>query len=246
MLKFKTLSPDFIRKPRRELHLSEAYDANQDMPEFAIMAADGQQIGAWMRCKDYIQDVVWGSKREKKYSVHGWDYDPKLDPRVSDKWLILAMRWKSKTRDELNKAIANVKATVEDLEKRLGVPKFQRSRFTKAMGDYFVIYGGQKWLHSPGTVSLFTWVLRSALLNDEGTFDAMVKKKKFAVSNDGYYLRQGKIFIDTLLEVGFNGMSTDWDTIEEPYSVHGGGFVGQSYKLAQQKGIKVSYDDYGF
>jgi hypothetical protein len=250
MLAYKPTPTNFMLPSNRNLSLSEAYGANDPMPEFAIMAADGRQIGNWMRCKDYIQDCVWGSKMGRSYEVYGWNYDPKVDPRVSDKWLILAMRWKNKTPEELDKGIANVKATVENLETRLKVPKYQRTRFSRRINDYFIMYGGENWLRAPALVSLFTWMTRASLTNDGQTFDSLMKMKKFVVRNDGYYIRQGKVFVDELLEKGFEGIPSDWNKYTEAYNVHGNGFVGAARTIAQQKGIKLDYaydyDDDGF
>lgn len=241
MLSYKRVAANFI-KPGRVLSLSEAYSQN-DMPQFAIMAENGQQIGSWMRCKDYIQDVIWGSKKGVAYEVHGWVYDPKEDPRTSDKWVILAMKWPTKTDVQLDKAIENVKATLEDLEKRLGIPKFRRSRFSRRIGDHFVIYGGTHWLKSAGTVSFLTWVLRASLTNRHQTFESLITmKNKFAVSNDGYYGKSGKPFIDNLFEVGFDGIESDWETFQQAYNVHGNGFVGQANKMSAKKGAQPDYE----
>lgn len=240
MLSYKRVAKDFI-KPGRALKLSEAYGSDTNMPQFAIMAENGQQIGSWMRCKDYIQDVVWGSKQGVAYSVHGWQYDPAVDSRISEKWLILAIKWPSKSDAQLERALENAKHTLENLEKMLSVPKFQRSRFSRRIGDHFIIYGGQHWLKSAGTVSLLTWLLRASLTNSHQTFESLMMMKKFAVANDGYYSKRGKFYIDHLIKVGFEGIPSDWTTFSAAYQVHGNGFVGQSYQMATKLGAKIDY-----
>lgn len=246
---FKKISPHFLRPSTRKLNLSEIYE-NDQMPQFAILSPDGRQIGAWMRCKDYIQDVIWGSLKKRPYEVHGWAFDPNEDPAPSENWLILALKWPGQTPAQLDKAIENVKATVENLETILRVPKYQRSRFSRRIGDYFIVYGGYPWLKSPATVSFFSWLLRASLTNDGRTFESLKKMKKFAVNNDGYYFRQGRYFVDYLLEHGFDGVDNDWNKYQDAHEVHGRGFVGQSRKYAEKAGItyehEEDYEDDGF
>lgn len=241
MQAFKKVPPQFLRQSDRKLQLNEIYDRNDTMPQFALLASDGRQIGTWMRCKDYIQDAIWGSLKKVAYEVHGWQFDPKVDPTPSESWLILALKWPNKAPEHMNKAIENVKSTVENLETILKVPKYQRSKFSRRINDYFIVYGGLPWLRSPSTVSLFSWLLRAALTNDGRTFESLKKMKKFAVNNDGYYFRQGKYFVDFLLSNGFDAIENDWMKHESAYSVHASGFVGQSPKYARKVGTK--YED---
>ena len=209
-----------IFKPvKEEASLNENYSANEDMPNFAIVDKDGNQICSWMRCKDYINDTVWSHKTGNPTNIFGWSYDPKQQP-LSDRWLMLAMRWKKHT---LSPLVRNLKNTVEKLEKRLGVPKFRRTRFSRVSGHKFMIFGSPVWMRSSIMVSFFTWLLRAALTSKDGD----LKTLKPPVGKDVYYYRKGQKFIEKLMKEGFAGFkdAKSWEDIESCDEAHETGFI---------------------
>lgn len=227
MLAFKLAPKDFLKETGKEGSLSEIYGGNQKMPEFAIISPSGVQIGEWMKCKDYIQDAVWATKKNVSYEIYGFKFDIATD-KVSLNRLILAVRWPGKKAVYLKECLDNVKATVEDIEKRLKIPKYKRTRFARvrkgnAARSYFVVYGSPAWMHCIAAVSFFTWLIRAALTNDGGRIDTL-DSKKFAVSKDAYYFKGGKKFIDMLKKGGFSAFQPDWNK-EDVYKVHNNGFV---------------------
>ncbi len=232
-----TIGDAKVFKPiEKEADLFEAYGANDDMPEFAIVDKDGNQICAWMRCKDYINDTVWSHKTGKNTDIYGWHYNPKKQP-LSDRWLMLAMRWKKKV---LTPMVRNLKNTVEKLEKRLGIPKFRRTRFSRVSGHKFMIYGSPVWMGRSVLTSFFTWLLRSALTSKDGDLTAL----KPPVKKDIYYYNNGKKFIEKLLKeglAGFNDAKT-WDKIASCDEAHETGFIHYSRENLKVKHVS-DYED---
>jgi hypothetical protein len=243
-LPYRKVAEDFL-KSGKSLTLAQAY-GNCSMPEFAIVAPDGTMIGAWMRCKDYIQDVWWGFFNQKKYSIYGWEWNPESDPHPSTRWLLLAIRWAGKSQDEMQTMLENVKGTMEDVEKKLRIPRHLKSKFSTVRSDYFIVYGSPRWLKAVCTVSFFTWLIRASLTNTGKKYSTL-DRKKFAVTNDSYYANSGADTIKLLMEFGFKAIEADWQKYTEVRMVHNNGIQGQNAnaKAALQKmGITVAQNSW--
>jgi hypothetical protein len=224
----------FLKENKNQAYLSEAYGKGDKMPEFTIISPDGTQIGSWMRCKDFIQDTIWGFKNNKSYSIYGWKFNPKSDA-VSKRYLFLGMRWRASKK--LKENLENVKATIEDVEKRVGIPLYQRTRFSRVLSnkgaEYFVVYGSPAWTRCIGTVSFFTWLLRASLTNSGRTLET-IEKANTPVANDKYYLRGGEKFIKKLFSHGIESFKPDW-SISSVNEAHHNGFVQYSRRIKTKK-----------
>src|SRR5690606_10814188 len=157
MLGFKLAPKDFLKETGIAGSLSEIYGSNQKMPEFALIHPSGRQIGEWMKCKDYIQDAIWATINKRGYSIYGFTFK-KDEDNINLNHLMLAVRWPGKKAQYLAECLENVKATVEDVEKRLGIPKFRRTRFARvrrggAERSYFLVYGSKFWMKCVATTS---------------------------------------------------------------------------------------------
>lgn len=240
MLGFRKVPSTFLKEREKPLYLTEDYNG-ENMPQFAVISPDGTQVGDWMNCKDFIQDTIWGAKNKLAYAIYGWQFNPKED-NISKRYVLLALRWPGKNANTLKGALSNVKATIEDVEKRIGIPLYQRTRFSRVIRgecekSHFVIYGSPMWLRCIGTISFFTWLIRVSLTNSEGTFAALNGNKP-AVSRDAYYLRTGKEFIEQLFSRGFESFEPDWDN-KNVKEVHHNGFVKYSALIKNKKPTKV-------
>lgn len=228
MLRYAAKAPKVKVNNHYPEELVEIYNANEKMPEFAILAEDGRQICTWMKCKDYIQDTIWGTMHNKPSCVYGWNFTAD-EPRTSLKNILLALRWRGKTAKEVNEGLKNTKRAVENLEKKLGIPRFRRTRFSRVQVRlrknarayfYFIIYGSQEWMRCKETVSFFTWLIRANLTNPTGDFQQI---KDTAVSHDFLYLTSGRRFIGNLLVKGIKSFPPNWD-IENVEVIHNNGF----------------------
>ncbi len=232
------------------VHLSEIYSKGKSMPEFCVLSKNGEQVGAWMKCKDYIQDTIWGGKFGVTFNCHGFQYRHGTDPLPSTDKLILAIKYEGKEK-ELPQMIINVKKTVENLECRLKIPACQRTKFSRAIGNYFVIYGSHLWTKATHTISFFTFLLRGSLNNKGGKIETIGTTPP--VKNDTYYFKNGRGYIDLLSKVGINDIESNWDLHKDhkdPYKIHGGGFVDNSNRMAKEAGIVTKKpekdDDWSF
>lgn len=230
-------SDGFFRASTKQYGLAEIYGREESMPEMTLVAEDGKQIGAWVKCKDFIQDVYWAKKNRVSYSIYGYDYNPTIEPLPSDRYFLVAMRWKGKSDKQMDKMMDNVKRTTEWVERkipwknrdgkaRVGIPKFLRTTFTKSEGGVAVIYGSRIWMESIACISFFTWLIRASLLNEGETIDSI--GKTCPNKKDIYYLQSGKRFVDALMKKGIDAFQPDFDKHDSVDSVHNNGFVGWS------------------
>jgi len=236
-LPLREIPSGFFRPCNKKYNLAEIYGREESMPEMTLVAEDGRQIGAWVKCKDFIQDVYWAKQNRVSYSIYGYDYNPTIEPLPSDRNLILAMRWKGKSDKQMDKMMGNVKRTVEWVERNIpwknrdgktrnGIPKFLRSEFTKTQNGVFIIFGSRIWFRSIACISFFTWLIRASLMNEGETIDSIGKTPPN--KKDIYYLKSGKRFVETLMEKGLDAFKPDFDNHDSVVSVHNNGFVGWS------------------
>jgi len=244
MLAFRKVPNTFIRQSESQMNLCEDYSDNT-MPQFAVLSPDGTQVGSWMKCKDFIQDTIWGSKNNVEYELYGWYFNPS-ESKISKRYLLLGIKWPSKSSDEMKECLANVKGTVENLEKRIGIPMFQRTRFSRILkGDtsHFVIYGSPAWMRCVGTVSFFTWLLRASLRNVGQTLES-IANGDCPVNKDSYYLRTGEAFISQLLSHGIESFIPDWKS-RKVESVHHNGFVNYAAHLKSKRPTFIPENETG-
>jgi hypothetical protein len=229
MLALREVDKNFFKPNPNAPHLNEIYDAGDNMPEYALLGPTGDQVGSWMKCKDYIQDAYWGQRHGIAYSIYGWDFDPTKN-KVSNRYLLLAVRWKGKSDAELSNCLKNSKKTIERLESRVKIPKYRRTRFSPVIDGMFIVWGSPDWLRAIATLSFFTCILRASFLNEKGTLDI----KNAPNMKDLYYLKSGKPFIEEMKKSGLKAFKPDWDDYGEKGQapkasavgrVHGNGFV---------------------
>jgi len=228
-------------------NLIEAYGGNESMPEFVIVSPNGDQIGPWMRCKDYIQDCIWGGMFGKTYNCHGFQYTHGKDPVPNLENLHLGMRFMAKN-EELDEMLENVKETVSDLEERVGIPAVERTRFSRVIPNktfnYFIVYGSKYWLKATHTISFFTFLLRGSFLNTGRKIETIGKTPP--CKNDSYYFNSGKKYMDMLSKGGIDGIESNWEqhkSHSDAYQLHNGGFVNWSYNAGAAYSDKNKVDD---
>lgn len=228
------IDKDYIKPSRQHLRLNQAYSSNESMTEFSILKADGTQIGAWMKCKDYIQDSIWGSKNGRGYSIHGWSFDPDHD-KLPTTMLPLAVRWLG---EDISKMLPRVIGTMADVEKMLGFAEHNKTRFSgvhAANGhQFFVIYLSHLWLRCIGTVSFVSWLIRVSMLNAGKKYSTV---KSCLRGNDEYYFSGGERFIDKLFSRGIESFKSDW-SIDDVGQVHHNGFVAYASKIKKVKDLE--------
>ena len=232
-MSYRKVNIDFFKENPHQGGLSEEYSPNQDMPEFAVVAPNGIQIGPWMRCKDYVQDIWWGHAKKKAYNCHGFPYNPNVDPAPSKRYLLLAMRWKGKEH-QMPTMLDNIKRTVESIETKLKIQSHIKTRFSRAQGDMFVVYGSPKYLQSIKLVTFFTWILRASFKNTGGRLDTL--KDTPPVKKDFYYRQNGDSFIKKLFREGIDAVEDDWNKTSV-YDCHNQGFVHYSYSIKGSEGV---------
>ncbi len=224
--------------------LSEIYNINTEMPEFAILSATGVQIGPWIKCKDFIHDCIWGAKSEKSYTMFGFKYVHGTDPLPNLKRLHLALRYRGTSTNTLNQILINPKKTIENLEKKLGFKSHERTKFSRIIENYFLIYGSKKWMTASHTVSFFTFLIRASLNNTGGRIGTIGKTSP--VKKDCYYYRGGSEYYKLLKSKGIEGFEPNWTSAKSVGDIHGCGFLSHTSAAYQDSGKLSEKDDWDF
>ena len=137
-----------------------------------------------------------------------------------------------------------VKSTIEDMERRVGIPKKDRTRFSRVIKDYFVVYGSPHWLKATHTISFFTFLIRASFMNKGGKIETIGKTSP--VKKDIYYYRNGRKYMDMLSESGIEGVEGNWDNHKnhnDSFSVHNDGFVTWSLNNGQKSVQNLEEED---
>lgn len=220
--------------------LSEAYNKTSSMPEFAIMSEDGRQIGPWMRCKDYVQDCIWGGMFKESYQVHGFKYTHGEDPAPNLKKLHLAVRFITE-KHQLADMLENIKKTVENLEERISIPKKDRTKFSRVIDNYFIVYGSKHWLKATHSISFFTFLIRATFLNIGRKIETIGTTPP--CGKDTFYFKNGRKYMEMLSEHGIKGVESNWDSHKSASACHDDGFVAWSDKNGGKDKPKDTEED---
>jgi hypothetical protein len=227
----------FTPSNKPESSLSQIYGHTDNrMPCLAVVSKDGQQIGPWIKCKDYIQDVVWSCRTKRDFSCHGFKRDIG-DPEITPDGLTIAVRWLGKTVEELTGLQANSIATITALEAAARLPEGQETKFSQViMGSdnhpYFIVFMAPAWTRNTPSITCFVSCMRLGLINKERTLQSLPTSEMEGVTmgNDSRYVGSGKTFIDRITADGIMSVPEQkWKTFKSAYNIHGSGFANFSY-----------------
>lgn len=149
--------------------------------EMAPLSEKGEQCIPFAYCKDYIQDVIWGTINKKSISIYGLDYDPTKNPLIDLEHLRLAVREKSTDKKDFFKQCQQALNFLNWFEEKL---KMEPSKLFKTRSSgVFVFVADKNWMHAPPLISLYSLLLRMGMTYEGG--DAL---KHF---QEGPFLRSG-------------------------------------------------------
>ncbi len=185
--------------------------------ELAILNREDKMITPWVLCKDYLNDLFYGSLYDKKMSIYGFAFDPatmKADFGTSR----LLIRNKSVDQKDM---FLRVQASVKVL-KYFMKRWYEKPTLIRVLGYYpenkaFVLTLPPEILLAPPMLSLFTLLVREGLKYTGKETPAKFLEKLMEVgknginsdsggqhSNDRSYLQSSAKFIEQLNKHGFN------------------------------------------
>lgn len=243
MTRIRPTSPDFFKPSSiSPATLNQIYSQTQDFPDIGIISNDGNQIGPFVRCKDYIMDVVWAHNVKKPFTLYGFNYsNPETLPMPTYR-LNLCVTWKNKTKEDMEQYLNNTLKTIVDIEDKSKVPARAHTYFSNVMmfknqfndnkeQPYFIVYGSYFWRRNVESITFFVTSMRLGLLNKEGTWESLLKISQKDLGpnqsfNDISYLGYGKPYMELLKKKGVLALpKQDWSKFSTAGSVHGQGFT---------------------
>lgn len=238
MNRIRPTSPDFFKPSNISPNtLNQIYSQSQDFPDIGILSQDGSQIGPFVRCKDYIMDVVWAHNRKTPFVLYGFNYQNPTEKPLPTYRLNLCLTWKNKTKEQMEEMLKNTLNTIADIETKAKVPARAPTLFSNVMSFknegkdqyYFIVYGSYFWRRNVESITFFVTSMRLGLLNPSGTWDSLLTIAKSGAAanfNDSTYLGYGKPYMDLLKTKGVLALpKQDWSKFTNAGAVHGQGFT---------------------
>jgi len=177
-------------KPYTKKHdLGEIYQVSG--LRFALMsskAAGNMQCHQWVKCRDFLGDVVRAWALKKPIDIYNFKYNPATDPKpYTRKLRLLVKHDNSKTfHTTISKAIA----IINRVEVHMKVPKSKKvyikdPKTNEINENVILLEANAIWIKSPALLSLFTLLIRISELPIQGyvtaskIFEGFEKVAKF-------------------------------------------------------------------
>lgn len=132
--------------------------------EFAWVSENHQQIHQLVWCKDFMQDMVFGSFNNKDVSIYGleWNSETSVPVFLKKTRIMIANR---KDHDFGQKVLNNLKEFLHGIESKLKMEKTTFEKCTYVPGVYskagvYLLNSDARWMIAPPMVSLFALLLR--------------------------------------------------------------------------------------
>jgi hypothetical protein len=148
--------------------------------EYALVNPDGTQITPFAFCKDYLQDAIQAKIINKKRSIYGFSYDPKVNYPISLKSTDLLI---SNSKDfDFETRIPNCLDFIHQAEKILKIKKTcvfkcEDPPLKYLRPNVFYLKGSNRWIKSAPMLSMYTLFIRIGLghLPGDSLHDTMNK-----------------------------------------------------------------------
>ena len=187
-------------------NLNEIYQQTGTMFAFASLQSEGiTQCHEWVKCRDFLPDVVKSQITGKAWPIYGFAFDPKKNPNIDFDKIRMLVSKNSVLKQDKNferKIESSLKLLnhFEDMikEDRTEVVRVDESG-QKNYKSVFLFSGPSMWLESPFLVSMYTFLIRlgDKELEFENQSELEKELEKLAdlhkdgklVDNDAGYLR---------------------------------------------------------
>ena len=132
---------------------------------FSFLSKDGEQCHPWVKCRDYLHDIVKSQVTKKSLrDIYGLSFNPKKDPNIClDNIKMVVKNYKpgQKSEKELNVLVEIADGAVRLLNHYEGLAKLKQQTTCKIVEDKYIIFEGPSlWLKSPVLTSMFTFLIR--------------------------------------------------------------------------------------
>lgn len=141
--------------------------------EYALVSEDYEQCNEFVWCKDFLQDIVYSSLREKSIEIYNFKYNPTIDSKPYLKKIrLLVTNSSDKT---FRKKIKNTLSFINQVEETFGIKnsivrecKNPPLEYTKC--GVWLFEGDKRWINSPPMLSLYSLFIRVGFSHQEGNY----------------------------------------------------------------------------
>jgi hypothetical protein len=222
--------------------------------EFAF-ATKTKQATDFVFCKDFLHDCVYALLNEKKIKPYGFNYDPKQNPiGLKHTYILVGNKSDNKMKDRIENCLDFLNQTERKLKlRRTTVYECENPPSQYANCGVYLFRGSGMWTNAPAMMSLYSLFIRIGMVHKVGddfmkTIDNVQEGITTAYQkNDSIYLKQSRLGIDKILELGYrkffyketkkNYPDIDVDTIHNNF-----GIVGFTQLLSYDETKKTSYN----
>lgn len=174
--------------------LSEIYQKSYSVFAFVKKIEEDkyQQCSQYVKCRDFLNDVVRGVLQKTDINIYGFKYEPTQDPMIDmDNISFLIKNPKKEIEPDIVKALK----IINHYESIMGLDSL--STYIRVDNNTVIVTGSKEWLRSQVLTSLYTLIFRIAELS-------------FAVPDKSVDLTE--VFDSYILALRNEGKSIEGDT----------------------------------
>lgn len=181
--------------------------------EFALCSDDNNQIGPFVLCKDFFQDLILASLHNTICSIYNYQYNPKTMPAPPDKNFKVLL---ANSRDkEFFYKIPSLLNFINQIEERVKVEKTTISLCQDPPKQYagcgvYLLTADKQWMHAPPLMSMWTLLVRNGTKHKIGkTWEETIQgiidgKIPPAQVHDHTFMKFSKPGLDLIIEKGID------------------------------------------
>lgn len=203
--------------------LAEIYQEVDIKFSFAFVSDKGviTQSHPWVKCRDFLQDVIAGELHEYAVSIWGFTFNRKQLPErnrvCTDKTMLMISQKGIKLKGAFEKKLEQSLLYINYYENMLGLPNSQLAKLPNNTVDscykhVWLLEGPKFWISAPHLISLLTLLVRlgDKLPDSKEVKDPAEVLKQIALDekypehtkdNDVKYLRDCHSKIETVLKL---------------------------------------------
>lgn len=198
-------------------HLTEIFQSFELKMAFARVAGDSvDRIHQWVKCRDFLGDVLWATDTNKSKSIYGLTYDPAEDLPIEKNSLTLLLKFPD---TEMLDIFLKNQSILDTLEKNNEQP----SSIFYATDDkeILLVKASPFWQQNIPMLSFYTYILKVMCVPYKNPSNWMVELPSINKScPETYYMKKMGKNLDILYQNCYNIFKDDHQIHGYPPETH--------------------------
>ena len=189
-------------------NLTEIFQSFELKMAFARVAGDSvDRIHHWVKCRDFLGDVIWATDTNKKKSIYGLTYNPAEDLPIEKDSLTLLLKFPNTSMLE---SFLKNQSILDTLEKNNKQPN---SIFYNTDDKEILLVKASKfWQQNIPMLSFYTFILKVMCVDYENPTNWMVElPKHYPSSPENNYIQKLGKNLDILYTQCYKIFKTDFN-----------------------------------